>query len=329
MPKKRKTIKLPALPKSWNHLSTREMEQVNRLMRRKQQMLRYIDADAADRQFKLQCFLLFSKLKIVRRAVKDEKGEFVYLLRHRGLKHLFERIPMRSWQINQWIDGCLGFLDDPHKRTMCPYTYIHLRGKKFKAPSDLMTNLTYHQYSRAQTLLSSYWDTLKLIDTLIERNASSQAIQAQIQKIKSYQCQFLSTLFNESYIETETEKEGKTIKVNRRVWMYDELQTDENEWRFKKVCNQMFPVMLQFFQSVQSYFSIIFPDLFTTGKSINKANVLHMEAHTVNAVMKYQGFKDTDAVYQSASFRILEILDTMSKDAKQIEEMNRKMKSKR
>lgn len=331
MPERRKKIQLPALPKSWNHLSTREMEQVNLLMRRKQQMLRYADSDtdASDRHFKLQCFLLFSGLKIVRRAVKDDKGEFVYLLRRRELKYLFERIPMRSWQINQWIDGCLGFLDDPHKRTTCPYTYIRLRGKKFKAPSDLMTNLTYHQYSTAQTLLTGYWNTLKLIDTLIERNASRSAIHLQMAKVRSYQCQFLSALFNPSYIEKETVKEGKTIQVNRRVWLYDSSQTKENEHLFRSVSDRMFPVMLQFFQSVQTYFSYIFPDLFTTGKGVEGKDILKIEVETVNAVMKYQGFKDYNEVYDSESVRILGVLNTMSKDAKQIEEMNRKMKSKR
>lgn len=329
MPEKRKTINLPALPKSWNHLSTRELEQVNLLMRRKQQQMNTTDPDIADRHFKLKCFLLLTGLKFIKRTAMDDKDEVIYLLRRRGIKHCMEKIPMRSWQVNQWIDSCLSFLDNPQKRTVAPYTTIRLYGKKFKGPAGLMTNLTYHQYSRAQMQLSSYWETLKLIETLIDKNASGSAIKAQMKNLKMYQCRFLSTLFNESYIEKQIQKEGKVIKVNRRVWVYDELQTEKNEWRFKKVSAKMFPVMLQFFQSVQTHFSFIFPDLFTEGESTPKTNILHMEAHTVNALMKYQGFKDTETVYQTDSFRILEILDTMSKDAKQIEEMNRKMKSKK
>lgn len=329
MPEKRRTIQLPALPKSWNHLSSAELEQVNLLMRRKQQMLRTTDEPLADRDFKLHAFLLLSGLKIVRRAVRDEKGEFYYLLRRRGILHLLERIPMKSWQINQWIDYCLQFLDTPQKRTKSPYSFIRLYGKQFKSPSDLMTDITYQQYSSAQNLLSEYWNTVKLIDTLIERRASRLAITEQMKKIQMYQCQFLSVLFTPSYIEKETMKDGKTIRMNRRVWLYDQSQIKDNEWRFRHVSGRMFPVMLQFFQSVQTYFSFIYPDLFTTAKGSEGKDAVKMEVETINAVMKYQGFKDYSEVYNSESVRILGVLNTMSKDAKQIEEMNRKMKMKK
>ena len=329
MPEKRKKIHLPALPKSWNHLSTEELEEVNHLMRRKQQALQTTDSDTVDRRFKLQCFLYLTGLKLLKRTAMDDKDEVVYLLRRRGITHLFERIPMRSWQVSQWIDSGLSFLDDSQKRTMSPYQFVRVRGKKFKAPADLLTDLTYQQYSSAQTLLSGYWNTVKLIDTLIERNASRAAIREQLKKIHEYQCKFLAALFTPSYIEKEAVKEGKTIKVHRRVWIYDQSQINENAWRFRKVSSRMFPVMLQFFQSVQLYFSYIFPDLFTTDKGAGSKDMLTIEVETVNAVMKYQGFKDYKEVYESDSVRILGVLNTMSKDAKQIEEMNRKMKSKK
>lgn len=329
MPEKRKTIKLPALPKSWNHLSTRELEQVNLLMRRKQQLMNTTDPDIADRHFKLKCFLLLTGLKLIKRTAMDDKDEVIYLLRRRGIKHCMEKIPMRSWQVNQWIDSCLSFLDNPQKRTVAPYTTIRLYGKKFKGPAGLLTNVTYRQYFSAQNLLSGYWNTLKLIDALIEKNASRAAIAEQMKRVQEYQCKFLSTLFTPSYIEKETMKEGKTIKMNRRVWMYDQSQIEKNSWRFRKASIRMFPVMLQFFQSVQLYYSYIFPDLFTTGNGAKKGDVLQMEVDTVNAIMKYQGFKDYNEVYDSESVRILGVLNTMSKDAKQIEEMNRKMKSKK
>lgn len=328
MPDYRKKIQLPALPKSWNHFSTQEMEQVNLLMRRKQQMLRYSEPETADQHFKLQCFLLLTGLKVVRKALLDEQGEFVYLLRRRGITYLLERIPMRSWQITQWISSCLSFLDDPQRRTVSPYTTIRLRGKEFHAPEDLLTNLTYLQYTSAQTLLSGYWKTVQLIDVLIERNSSKTAIHEQMKKIEMYQCRFLSALFTPASIEKETVREGKTIKVNRPVWLFDYAQIKENEKYFRRASGRMFPVMLQFFQSVQLHYSTIFPDLFTTGKGESKGDAMKMEVETVNAIMKYQGFKDYNEVYDSASVRILGVLNTMSKDAKQIEEMNRKMRSK-
>ena len=303
MPKTRKKIQLPALPKSWSHLSTEELEEVNRLMRCKQQAQQTTDPCIADRRFKLQCFLYLTGMKLLKRTVVDDKDEIVYLLRRKGISHLLEYIPMRSWQISQWIDSGLSFLDNPQKRTMSPYQFVWVREKKFKAPADLLTDLTYQQYSSAQTLLSGYWNTIKLIDTLIEQNALRVAIREQLKKIYEYQCKFLAALFTPWYIEKETVKEGKTIKVHHRVWIYDQSQIKENAWRFRKVSSRMFPVMLQFFQSVQLYFSYIFPDLFTTDKGAGSKDMLTIEVEMVNAVMKYQGFKDYKEVYESDSVR--------------------------
>lgn len=40
--------------------------------------------------------------------------------------------------------------------------------------------------------------------------------------------------------------------------------------------------------------------------------------------MKYQGFSDYDAVYDSEAVRILGIMNAMAKEAKEIEKMNQK-----
>lgn len=65
-------IHLPDLPDSWNRLSTEELEEVNRLYKRKEAMAAAGDEERADRIFKLKCFMLFLGLKIVRRTVTDE-----------------------------------------------------------------------------------------------------------------------------------------------------------------------------------------------------------------------------------------------------------------
>lgn len=65
-------IHLPELPDSWNWLSTEELEEVNRLYKRKEAMAAAGDEERADRLFKLKCFMLFLGLKIVRRTVTDE-----------------------------------------------------------------------------------------------------------------------------------------------------------------------------------------------------------------------------------------------------------------
>lgn len=328
MAERRRTIYLSALPKSWNTLSCKELEAVNKLMQERQRMSLSGDTDAADRHFKLQCFLLMLNLRITKRVVETESGELVFLLRKRGLSSLLGSIPMRAWQINQWIDSELSFLDEPYGRTRSPYTVVSLYGKKFKAPSSLLTDVTYQQYTGAQNLLTGYWDTLKLIEQLVSNRATSKAVAIQTKRLEEYQCRFLSALFTPSSIEEESVKSGSRVVSKRRVWVYDQRQIDENAWLFRRASHRMFPVMLQFFQSVQVHFSRIYPDLFTPGKKSSGSDMLKMEVETINAVMKYQGFKDYAEVYESESVRILGVLNTMSKDAKAMDEMNRKMKTK-
>ena len=141
-------IHLPELPGSWNRLSTEELEEVNRLYKRKEAMAAAGDEERADRLFKLKCFMLFLGLKIVRRTVTDENGETVFLFRRKGIRHLLERIHMRALQVYQWIDQKLGFLDTAFARTVTPYGIIRLRmgTLRLKAPKDVMSDVSFAQY---------------------------------------------------------------------------------------------------------------------------------------------------------------------------------------
>ena len=49
---------------------------------------------------------------------------------------------------------------------------------------------------------------------------------------------------------------------------------------------------------------------------------------TLNAVMKYQGYSDPQQVYDANLPIILDTLNTMAKEAKEIEKMNSKIKKK-
>ena len=87
------TINLPALPDNWNRLSSYELEEVNRLMQQRNAELRFCEQQVADRRFKLRCFMLFLRLKAVRRAVKDDSGEWCFLFRRKGFRHIAKLLP--------------------------------------------------------------------------------------------------------------------------------------------------------------------------------------------------------------------------------------------
>lgn len=312
----------------WNRLSTEELEEVNRLYKRKEAMSAAGDEERTDRIFKLKCFMLFLGLKIVRRTVTDENGETVFLFRRRGIRHLFERIPMRAWQVDQWIDQKLGFLENPFARTVTPYGIIRLRmgTLRLKAPKDVMSDVSFAQYQSAQNLLIMYWDAQKVLQTLVRRKSTHAAIRMQLRRMKQERCRFLATLFNESVRETGEIREGRYLrKCKRRVWSFNSGQIQKNARWFSMVEARMFPVMVQYFQSVQEAYARMYPELFTpNGKKNGRQNPIKIEVEMINNIMKYQGFSDYDAVYDSEAVRILGIMNAMAKEAKEIEKMNQK-----
>lgn len=325
-------INLPGLPDSWNRLSSEELEEVNRLYLKRMAQAAAGDEQQADRVYKLKCFMLFLDLKVIRRTLTDEKGDTVFLFRRKGLRHLFERIPLRAWQVDQWISQRLGYLDEPFGRTVTPYGIIRLRmgTLRLKAPGDVMLNVSFGQYQSAQNLLIMYWDTEKVLQTLLNRNSSRAAVRMQKRRMRDIRCQFLAALFNESVRETGEIREGRYLrKYSRRVWAFYSGQIRKNARWFRPVESRMFPVMVQYFQSVQESYARMYPELFTpNGKKPGRQNPIKIEVEMVNNVMKYQGFDDYDAVYDSEAVRILGIMNAMAKEAKEIKEMNQRYKAK-
>lgn len=319
-------IQLPSLPASWNQLSAKQLEEVNRLMQEMQQAK--LPSQEAEPLFKLKCFLLFLDLKVTSSAKTNEQGETVFFLRRKGWRYLTERLPICAWQVTQWVDEKLKFMNTLTGRLLSPYPYIWVRmgTLKLKGPDDLLTNLTFHQYLSAQNLLASYWSQLEALQKLSEENGSRKEMRRIAKQLKELRCYFLAVLFNESVRISGEIREGRYVRsVQKKVWTYTETQGQRNARYFRGVEHRVFPVMLQFFQSVQVYYAQMFPDLYTeSSDSGKKRSQMQIEVEMINNVMKYQGFTDYDSVYGSEAIRILEIMNRMSHEAREIEKMNQK-----
>ncbi len=319
---------LPALPHSWVQLSAEEVERINRYMLKKQQRIAAgMSPAAADMDFKLKCFLLLTDLRCLRRTAKSREGETVYFFRRRGWRHLLERIPMQSWQIVQWIEHYLGWLDKPMGLLVCPYTYIKVGGRKFKAPDALMQDVTRLQYFTAQNLLSAHWDAVKTADYLLRNNGTRQAIKEQLKLSGQAKLQFLACLFTPESREIEVRTDTSVRRVDRTVYAYDDRQADDNARLFRRHADRLFPVMQQFFQSVQQHYATMFPDLFTSHTTTaGHRDYLKMEVDQLNAIIKYEGFSSYEEINRANAVLILGVLDNMSREAKEIKAMNEKTK---
>lgn len=326
-------ISLPSLPSGWNDIPTGKLEEILRLMAMAQTDAIIMGEEAADRVYRLRVLLCLLDIKIVRRTVSDESGETVFIFRRNGIRHIFERIPMRAWQINQWIDTRLKFLDRPTALLKSPYQYVSLRhGKlKLKGPANMMGDVTFQQYLVAQNTLTSYWNTLKNIEEAIRKKSGRKERRKLMKRASELRCRFLATMFCPSAIETGKIQDGRYIRTPaRKIWAFTMSQTEDNARYFRKVEKRMYPVMELFFQSVQEAYSRLFPDLYApSGKGKKITNPIVQEVSMVNSIMKEQGYGSTEAVYRSEAVRILEVMDSMCKKAKEIERMNQRMSSKK
>ena len=89
----------------------------------------------------------------------------------------------------------------------------------------------------------------------------------------------------------------------------------------------LFHICFQTYHTAILYYEKAYPLLFAdSGKSQEFRDALQGEVATVNSVMKYQGYSDPQHVYDANLPIILDTLNTMAKDAKEIEKMNSKIK---
>lgn len=91
----------------------------------------------------------------------------------------------------------------------------------------------------------------------------------------------------------------------------------------------LFHVCFQAYQTALSYYAASYPLLFQDGgKSDPLKDALTGEVGTINTIMKYAGYAEQQQVYDSNLPFVLDILNTMTKEAKEIEKMNSKIKRK-
>lgn len=88
------------------------------------------------------------------------------------------------------------------------------------------------------------------------------------------------------------------------------------------VCFQCYQTALAYYE--QAYYLLFHGD----SKQDVMRDALQGEVGTVNSVMKYAGYADQQQVYDSPLPFVLDILNTMTKEAKEIERMNAKIKKK-
>ena len=317
---KRKAVNFPAPPSDWNMLSEQQLRTIHELM----------ESGIGVSEYKLKVFLMLMGLRIVKRADKKEDGSFVYHFRRTGWKSRFSReeFGMEAWEVDYWIEKYLKFLDEPFRLIQLPFSHVRIGMTRYKAPDPLMVNLTYEQYGNAQRCLIAYWETSKMVESLKKNGATVEAVKHAQEEALQARAGFLAHMYVEQGWQLLDQRNQMTRISIKRVYNYCSVAAEERVKDFKTAPSWLFAVTYQLFQSCQAQYKKDFPFLFKEYSDTDGKSALVMEVGTINAVQKYAGFTNAQSVYDQNSMFIFKFLDSMAEEAKQIEDMNRKMKLK-
>lgn len=192
--------------------------------------------------------------------------------------------------------------------------HVTVRWRRFALPQVACVNYTWQQYRTLQAIAPALFR---------EGVGETEALDMRAQFVASSLVPRSVALFDTN---------AGTIRF-RPHWTYvfDPAQADSLAvwWRKRRELSVLFHICFQAYHTAILSYESIYPLLFSGGgKSDPLRTAISGESGTLNAVMKYQGYSDPQQVYDANLPIILDTLNTMAKEAKEIEKMNSKIKKK-
>ena len=245
-------------------------------------------------------------------AVKDDKGKVI----KEG------RDPVMGYVNPNWHDA----MQLPETEiVVCSNDILPLsefnprnEGIHFLLPDVACNNLTWHQYRTLQGLTPMLFR---------ENISDDEAIMLQ--------AQFLSAIL----VPEQVQERGldpfaatrrfhyNTERAEQSVAFWKRLLQSPSETSVVQPAIVLYHICFQAYQTGMRYYEAVFPLLFAnSGNSDPLRDALTGEVGTINTVMKYAGYADQQQVYDSNLPFVLDILNTMSKEAKEIERINSRTK---
>lgn len=227
-------------------------------------------------------------------AKKDDKGKVIQEARE----------PYRGYvnPVGEWRDAM-----------MLSEETITVEGHLFALPQVAMNNLTWHQYRAVQAL----------VPQLMQEDVAEE-------NVIELQAQFIAYMLVPEQEDTDEGKSSADPFRPRHRFTYDADRAEASlpfwqRYLLRPDAQPLFPICFQVYQTAIAFYSQVFHELFSgSGKSDPLHTALTGEAGTLNAVMKYAHYGSQQQVYDSPLPFVLDILNTMTKESRKIEEMNAK-----
>lgn len=222
-------------------------------------------------------------------------------------------------------EGVRGYVSPMHDALILPEETVDVEQWCFALPQLACSNITWQQYRALQAIASQL-----LADGITEEQALD------------LQAQFLAHCLVPAQ---EGEQSGDKFQPKHKfIYNAERAEQSVGFWKErltacrnnditslrqneKAIVPILFHICFQAYHTAILYYEKVYPLLFTgSDKSDTMRDALTGEVGTINSVMKYQGYSDPQQVYDANLPIILDALNTMTKEAKEIERMNSKIK---
>lgn len=210
----------------------------------------------------------------------------------------------RGRVVEEAVEPHRGYVSPMRDAMILPKEQIDIEGITFALPQMLNT-LTWEQYRSMQAIVPMLF---------------REGIQDE--EALTLQAQFVSYCL---VPEGQPDQTGNPFHYSAVV----AEQTQPLWRRLLEGGSPLFQICFQCYQTAMGYYREAFPLLFQGGgKQDALKDALVGEVDTLNAIMKYQGYTRQQDVYETNLPIVFSILNTMTKEAKEIEQMNSKIKRK-
>jgi hypothetical protein len=210
-------------------------------------------------------------------------------------------------------DPVRGYVSGMRDALILPRDTMKVGRKVFALPQVACNNLTWQQYRSLQAIAPQLFSE-GLSDT----------------QVTELQAQFLAHCLVPRSLALLDTTNGSIRLRPHYEFVYNATHAEGlvKFWK-RHTDGTLFHICFQCYQTALTYYAATYPLLFSGDeKKDAMRDALSGEVGTINTIMKYAGYAEQQQVYDSNLPFVLDILNTMTKEAKEIERMNARIKKK-
>nr|DAZ81167.1 MAG TPA: hypothetical protein [Caudoviricetes sp.] len=329
--KKSDTLRIDLhLPRHWDALTTPQMEVVADCI------MREIAAGGKSgaynpKKVKMDIFLRLTGLEIIESvtdSLPPEERYFIAVKKNESenrMKRIYMKLTGNSytapfkvyiWQVNQWIDECLKWLDNTSNRTVFPYPIFKSKGRIFRGPSRLMQNFNWRQYRISSDYYDYYLSESNSLVRYAARKDCNPRKLADMQKtVRNARNLLLASLFCE---EVDVRNAAGLLEKDNPYILGQEAK---NKDCFEKFTDIQMQVILFWWMGMMDYLQRKFPKVFKKGNPKKQQQVNPFEVYTrmMTNLQKYLNGASEEQINNATYTIMLENLNDMMEEHERME----------